>query len=89
LALHFLLLDANMSAGIIVRSDGSGAYGGGDYDILGPRELRSATQPSRPKLGYVALYGIGLGPNQPNGISRPGVLRRGANTNPVNLLINT
>jgi hypothetical protein len=32
----FLLRDNKHVAGIIPRSDGSGAYGGGTYDILGP-----------------------------------------------------
>ena len=32
----FLLLDNKHVAGIILRKDNSGAYGGGSYDILGP-----------------------------------------------------
>ena len=32
----FSLLDGKHVAGIIYRSDGSGAYGGGSYDIIGP-----------------------------------------------------
>jgi hypothetical protein len=32
----FNLLDATHVAGIILRSNGSGAYGGGSYDVIGP-----------------------------------------------------
>ena len=32
----FSLLDGKHVAGIIARSDGSGAYGGGTYDVVGP-----------------------------------------------------
>jgi hypothetical protein len=32
----FSLLDSTHVAGIIIRSNGSGAYGGGTYDIIGP-----------------------------------------------------
>jgi len=59
----FLLLDATHVAGIILRSDGSGAYGGGSYDIIGPRGS---------SLGYpakagdaIALFGTGFGPTNP------------------------
>lgn len=36
----FVLLDANHVSGIIVRQNGSGAYGGGTYDILGAHRER-------------------------------------------------
>ena len=39
----FNLLDTKHIAGIIIRSDGSGAYGGGTYDIIGPTDRRSAS----------------------------------------------
>jgi len=32
----FFLLDSKPVAGIILRTNGSGAYGGGSYDIIGP-----------------------------------------------------
>jgi hypothetical protein len=39
LAPSLLFLDSKHLAGIIVRSDGSGAYGGGAYDIIGPTRI--------------------------------------------------
>lgn len=85
----FLLLDAKHVAGIILRSDGSGAYGGGSYDILGP---------TGPSLGYrtvaakagdsVELFGTGFGPTNP--VVPPGQSFSGAaaTTSPVVLRIN-
>ena len=62
----FSLLDSKHIAGIILRSDGSGLYGGGSYDILGP---------TGSSLGYatvaatagdtVELFGVGFGPTNP------------------------
>ncbi len=53
-------------AGIIPRTDGSGAYGGGTYDILGPggNLLGFNTVPARPG-DSVELYGFGFGPTNP------------------------
>ena len=52
--------------GIIVRSNGSGAYGGGSYDILGPTGtffgyITVAAAPG----DMVELYGVGFGPTNP------------------------
>jgi uncharacterized protein (TIGR03437 family) len=62
----FALLDAKHVSGIILRSDRSGHFGGGAYDILGP---------SGSSLGYptvtaragdtIELYAVGLGPTTP------------------------
>ena len=86
----FLLLDGLMHvAGIIVRSDGSGAYGGGSYDILGPtgNSLGYATVAAKPG-DLVELYGSGFGPTNP--LVLPGKAFSGAaqTTNPVTLDIN-
>jgi uncharacterized protein (TIGR03437 family) len=61
-----LLGDAKHVAGIIVRTDGSGAYGGGTYDIVGPAgtSLGYPTVPA--KAGdYVILFGVGFGLTNP------------------------
>ena len=84
----FCLLDANHIAAIILRHDGSGAYGGGVYDILGPggNTLGFPTVPA--KAGdEIALYAVGLGstfPSLPAGKSFSGAL---PTTNPVRLEI--
>jgi len=52
--------------GIILRSNNSGAYGGGTYDVLGPRgtSLGYPTVPA--KAGdTVELFAVGLGPTTP------------------------
>jgi uncharacterized protein (TIGR03437 family) len=52
--------------GLILRSDGSGAYGAGSYDILGPtgNSLGFATVAAKPG-DVVALFGVGFGPTNP------------------------
>jgi len=53
-------------AGIILRSNHSGAYGGGTYDILGPTGdvLGYSTVAAQPG-DTVELYGVGFGPTTP------------------------
>jgi uncharacterized protein (TIGR03437 family) len=61
-----LLGDGKHAAAIILRSDGSGAYGGGTYDIDGPAgsSLGYPTVPA--KAGdSVVLFGVGFGPTHP------------------------
>ncbi|MBZ5608563.1 MAG: hypothetical protein LAP38_09910 [Acidobacteriia bacterium] len=66
LAPSFLLLDAKHVTGIIIRSDGSGAYGGGTYDILGPTGNSLGYATVTAKAGdSVELFGVGLGPTSP------------------------
>ena len=62
----FDLFDTAHVAGIILRSDGTGAYGGGTYDILGPtgNSLGYPTVAARPG-DVVELYAVGLGPTNP------------------------
>ncbi len=52
-------------AGVIPTADGSGAYQGGTYDLLGPSGFFSfSTRPV--KVGEsVELYGVGFGPTTP------------------------
>jgi uncharacterized protein (TIGR03437 family) len=62
----FLLLDAKHVAAIILRSNGSGAYGGGTYDILGPTGTSLGYPTVAAKPGdTVELFGTGFGPTSP------------------------
>ncbi len=62
----FFLIDDRHVAGIIVRSDGSGAYGDGAYDILGPTGTSLGYPTVAAKAGdIVELYGTGFGPTKP------------------------
>jgi uncharacterized protein (TIGR03437 family) len=86
----FSLLDSKHVAGIIIRANGSGAYGGGVYDIIGPpgNSLGYATVAA--KAGdTVELYAVGLGPTNP--AAPAGQVFSGAapTTYSVSLLINS
>ncbi|MGO9231769.1 MAG: hypothetical protein ACLQKA_21465 [Bryobacteraceae bacterium] len=85
----FLLLDVKHVAGIVLRSDGSGAYGGGSYDILGPTGSSLGYRTVAAKEGdIVELFGTGFGPTNP--AVPPGQAFSGAaaTTNQVALHIN-
>lgn len=84
----FLLLDSSHAAGEIVRSDGSGAYGGGTYDILGPTgtSLGYATVAAKPG-DQVELFAVGLGPTNPVAPIGQAFFGAAPTTNPVGLLI--
>jgi uncharacterized protein (TIGR03437 family) len=63
---EFFLLDATHVAGIILRSNGKGAYGGGSYDILGPTGSSLGYTTVAAKAGdTVELFGTGFGPTTP------------------------
>jgi uncharacterized protein (TIGR03437 family) len=65
-AQSFCMLDATHIAGIILRNDGSGAYGGGTYDIIGPTGTSLGYPTVAVKGGdSVALFAVGLGPTSP------------------------
>jgi hypothetical protein len=75
--------------GIILRSDGSGAFGGGTYDIIGPTGTSLGYKTVAAKAGdSVVLFAVGLGPTNPP--VAPGAAYTGsaATTNKVNVLIN-
>ncbi len=75
----FFLLDASHVAGIILRADGSGAYGGGAYDIVGPTGTSLGYQTVAAKAGdIVELFGTGFGPTNPTVPGRPSFFRRSA-----------
>lgn len=83
------LLDGKHVAGVILRSDGSGAYGGGTYDIVGPTGSSLGYSTVAAKAGdVIELYGTGFGPTSP--AVAPGMAFSGAasTTAPVRLLIN-
>jgi uncharacterized protein (TIGR03437 family) len=62
----FGLLDSKHVAGIILRTNGRGAYGGGTYDILGPTGKSLGYPTVAAKAGdNVVLFGFGLGPTTP------------------------
>ena len=61
----FNLLDGTHAAGVIVTPDGSGAYGGGTYDLVGPTGGFSFnTRPVKPGE-VIELLGVGFGPTNP------------------------
>ena len=85
----FALLDTKHVAGIIPRSDGSGAYGGGTYDILGPTGSSLGYATVAAKAGdTVELFGVGFGPTNPAVPAGQAFSGAAPATNPVNLLIN-
>jgi uncharacterized protein (TIGR03437 family) len=59
------LFDATHPAAEIATPNGSGAYGNGTYDLLGPPGILTVpTRPVRPGETIV-LYGVGFGPTTP------------------------
>jgi len=61
-----LLGDARHAAGIIYRTDGSGTYGGGVYDIIGPNGTSLGYKTVAAKAGdYLELFGVGFGATTP------------------------
>jgi uncharacterized protein (TIGR03437 family) len=85
----FLLLDSQHVAGIILRSNGSGAYGGGAYDIIGPTGNSLGYSTVAATAGdNIELFAVGLGSTNP--VVSPGQVFSGSApaTNPVKLLIN-
>jgi uncharacterized protein (TIGR03437 family) len=85
----FLLLDSKHVAGIILRPDGSGAYGGGGYDVLGPTGTSLGYKTSAAKAGdTIALYAVGLGPTNPSVPSGMPFMSAAPTANPVSVLIN-
>jgi uncharacterized protein (TIGR03437 family) len=62
----FSLLDSRHVAGIIARADGSGAYGNGTYDIIGPTGTSLGYPTVAAKAGdAITLFGVGFGPTNP------------------------
>ena len=62
-----LAADGKHVAGIILRNDGSGAYGGGSYDILGPTGNSFGYATVAAKAGDVLeIFALGFGPTNPS-----------------------
>ncbi len=85
----FLLLDSKHVAAIILRPNGSGAYGGGTYDIVGPTGSSLGYATVAAKAGdSVVLFAVGLGPTSPSVPSGRPFSGAAPTTNPVSILIN-
>jgi uncharacterized protein (TIGR03437 family) len=85
----FNLLDTKHVAGIILRSNGSGAYGGGSYDIIGPTGTALGYATVAAKAGdVVELFGVGFGPTSPPVAAGATFSGAASTTNAVSLRIN-
>ncbi len=85
----FFLLDAKHVAGIILRKDGSGAYGGGTYDIIGPTGTTLGYKTVAAEAGdVVELYGNGFGPTNPAVPAGQAFSEAAPTTDPVMVRIN-
>jgi uncharacterized protein (TIGR03437 family) len=85
----FSVLDGKHVAGIILRSDGSGAYGGGTYDIVGPTGASLGYRTVAAKAGDILiLFGVGFGPTTPAVPAGEAWSGGAATTNSIQLLIN-
>jgi uncharacterized protein (TIGR03437 family) len=85
----FSVLDGTHVAGIIPRSDGSGVYGAGTYDIVGPggASLGYKTVPAKAGDNLI-LFGTGFGPTTPAVPAGKAYSGSASTTNSVQLLIN-
>jgi uncharacterized protein (TIGR03437 family) len=85
----FLLLDAKHVTGIILRSNGSGAYGGGTYHIIRPTGSSLGYPTVAAKAGdSVVLYGVGFGPTSPVVLSGQAFSGAASTTDMVKVVIN-
>jgi uncharacterized protein (TIGR03437 family) len=85
----FSLLDAKHVTGIILRSDHTGAYGSGTYDIVGPTGSSLGYATIAAKAGdLVELFGVGFGPTSPGVPAGRAFSGSAAATNAITLLIN-
>lgn len=74
---------------IILRANGSGAYGGGTYDILGPTGSSLGYATVAAKAGdTVELFAVGLGPTNPTEPAGQTFAGAAPVVNPVTVLIN-
>ncbi|MGO9228462.1 MAG: SBBP repeat-containing protein [Bryobacteraceae bacterium] len=85
----FFLLDGKHVAGIILKPDGSGAYGGGAYDIIGPIGTAMGYSTVAAKAGdIIELFGTGFGPTNPTVEAGQTFAGAAPTTSAVNLRIN-
>jgi uncharacterized protein (TIGR03437 family) len=84
----FLLLDTKHVTGIILRSNGTGAYGGGAYDIIGPTGSSLGYPTVAAKAGdSLLLFGVGFGPTSPVVLAGMAYSGAASTTKPVSVLI--
>jgi uncharacterized protein (TIGR03437 family) len=62
----FSLLSAKYPAGLILTPNGTGAYGGGTYDLLGPSGAFSFKTRAVKPGETIELFGVGFGPTNPS-----------------------
>jgi uncharacterized protein (TIGR03437 family) len=87
----FSLLDSKHVAGIIFRTDGSGAFGSGanSYDIIGPTGTSLGYKTVAAKAGdTIELFGVGFGPTNPAVPAGKAAAAAGTATQSIQLLIN-
>lgn len=83
------MLDGKHIAGIILRSDGSGAYGAGTYDIVGPTGTSLGYKTVAAKAGdTLQLFGVGFGPTNPEVPAGKAFSGAAATTSSIQVLIN-
>lgn len=85
----FCELDTGHVAGIIIRSNGTGAYGNGSYDIIGPAGSTFG-YPTVPAAAgdTIELYGVGFGPTNPPVPAGQPFSGSAPAVNPVTIFIN-
>jgi len=85
----FSLLDTKHVAGIILRPNGGGAFGGGAYDIIGPTGTSLGYRTVAARAGdTVELFGVGFGPTNPAVTAGQAFAGSAPTTTPVQILIN-
>jgi uncharacterized protein (TIGR03437 family) len=76
-------------AGIIIRSDGSDAYGGGTYDIAGPTGTSLGYKTVAARDGdSLVLFGVGFGPTTPAVLAGAACIGAAATTKVLQITIN-
>lgn len=84
-----LLGDNKHVAGIILRSDNTGAYGGGSYDIIGPTDSSLGYVTVAARAGdTVELFGVGFGQTSPQVSAGQSYTGAAPTTNAVALTVN-
>lgn len=82
-----LLPASNYAAAVILTPDGSGAYGGGTYDLAGPSgNFSFSTRSVRPGE-TMELFGVGFGPTTPAVPAGKAFAGAAPTTNPVSITI--
>jgi uncharacterized protein (TIGR03437 family) len=61
----FMLFDSTYAAGVILTPGGSGAYGDGGYDLLGPPDRFGYSTRPVASGETLELFGVGFGPTDP------------------------